>query len=571
MTHDDRAPADAWWAPVETISNSEGGFERVYQGSGLLLSWPIRLAAGERWSTDDQPRRGDDAATSATRPPHDRAGSARRPRPLLPAVAARSVQRDDAARPDGAPAHDWNARISAECYRPNAELGNLGRDLLGSRADAGRLDAEAAIRSPTAGSSTGDRGRNGMAQPFHHTILPLASAADRRTEIRWGLRDFELRFGRRPTGMWLPETAVDLATLRLLADEGVGHTILAPWQVAGGPTIDTRRPVRVDLGRRAVHRRRAVRRPAVGGGLVRARSRRSTRIGSCASGWSRACTSRRPHDAASPLVVIATDGELYGHHQPPPRAIPGPPRRPRRPRRTCRSPRRRWPRRSRGRRRARPSDVASSSSARRGAATTVSRAGAPAVRCVDRRRAGRRPLRSPSSGSPAASTPPRITLARDLPGAPDPWAARDAYVDVVIGRPTAGAFARGVAGRDGARPRGPPRSWRSWRPSAGGWRCSPAAPGSGIARPRSRRPVPLRAAARAARLIDGLAGTDLERRLIADLHLVAAGIGRRATRRRGLRATSCADEPDEPLTCGRPAPERAREIRQPDEPCAPRG
>jgi alpha-amylase len=39
-------PASAWWAPVETVSNSEGGFERVYQGSGLLLSWPMALAAG---------------------------------------------------------------------------------------------------------------------------------------------------------------------------------------------------------------------------------------------------------------------------------------------------------------------------------------------------------------------------------------------------------------------------------------------------------------------------------------------------------------------------------------------
>jgi hypothetical protein len=40
--------ADAWWSPIETISNSESGFERVYQGSALLLSWPIRLAAGDR-------------------------------------------------------------------------------------------------------------------------------------------------------------------------------------------------------------------------------------------------------------------------------------------------------------------------------------------------------------------------------------------------------------------------------------------------------------------------------------------------------------------------------------------
>ena len=43
-------PADAWWAPVETISNSEGGFERVYQGSGLLLagSWTWRPARAPR-------------------------------------------------------------------------------------------------------------------------------------------------------------------------------------------------------------------------------------------------------------------------------------------------------------------------------------------------------------------------------------------------------------------------------------------------------------------------------------------------------------------------------------------
>ena len=41
--------ADAWWSPIETVSNSESGFERVYQGSSLLFSWPVRLGAGERW------------------------------------------------------------------------------------------------------------------------------------------------------------------------------------------------------------------------------------------------------------------------------------------------------------------------------------------------------------------------------------------------------------------------------------------------------------------------------------------------------------------------------------------
>ena len=86
-----------------------------------------------------------------------------------------------------------------------------------------------------------------MAQAFHHAILPLAGARDRRTEIHWGLRDAELRFGHRPSGLWLPETAVDLLTLRIAAEAGVRYTILAPWQAATGG-LDARRLYRVALG-----------------------------------------------------------------------------------------------------------------------------------------------------------------------------------------------------------------------------------------------------------------------------------------------------------------------------------
>src|SRR4029079_13146610 len=87
---------------------------------------------------------------------------------------------------------------------------------------------------------------NAIAQAFHHTILPLASAADRRTEIRWGLRELELRFGPRASGLSLAASAVDLATLRIAAAEGVQSTILAPWQAAD--TIDSRRPYPPELG-----------------------------------------------------------------------------------------------------------------------------------------------------------------------------------------------------------------------------------------------------------------------------------------------------------------------------------
>jgi alpha-amylase/alpha-mannosidase (GH57 family) len=129
-----------------------------------------------------------------------------------------------APQPAAAPYRDWNARIDAECYKPNAERGNLRHISydLGPRWPAGWPTTTPRL---TGASSTRTWGRtrrpdcgNAMAQAYHHAILPLASLADRRTEIRWGLRDFELRFGRRPTGIWLPETAVDLPTLRILAE-----------------------------------------------------------------------------------------------------------------------------------------------------------------------------------------------------------------------------------------------------------------------------------------------------------------------------------------------------------------
>ena len=60
-----------------------------------------------------------------------------------------------------------------------------------------------------------------IAQVHGHLILPLCNERDRKTQVRWGARDFELRFGRRPKGMWLAETAVDHASLEALVDEGI--------------------------------------------------------------------------------------------------------------------------------------------------------------------------------------------------------------------------------------------------------------------------------------------------------------------------------------------------------------
>ena len=71
-----------------------------------------------------------------------------------------------------------------------------------------------------------------MAQVYNHIIMPLASRRDALTQIRWGIADFEFRFGRKPEGMWLAETAVNRGVLDLMAAEGIKFTILAPHQCA---------------------------------------------------------------------------------------------------------------------------------------------------------------------------------------------------------------------------------------------------------------------------------------------------------------------------------------------------
>ncbi|HET7676836.1 MAG TPA: DUF3536 domain-containing protein [Candidatus Limnocylindrales bacterium] len=211
---------------------------------------------------------------------------------------------------NAAPHPNWTSRITAECYGPNAASGNFGRigwDIGPALATWLRREqpgVHAAIVEQ-------EHGHNGLAQAYHHAILPLASARDRRTEIRWGLRDFELRFGHRPAGLWLPETAVDLLTLRIAAEEGVGYTILAPWQ-AGTSGIDTRRPYRVVLGVRSIIV------AFYDGPLSAAVSfEPEATVDAGAFARERVAPALEPAlaDGSPPLLVVATDGELYGHHQ----------------------------------------------------------------------------------------------------------------------------------------------------------------------------------------------------------------------------------------------------------------
>ena len=421
------------------------------------------------------------------------------------------------ADPTAAPARDWNQRVSADCYRPNAEVGNLGSmswDV--GPTLAGWLASDEGDPVAYRGFVDGERGVNGMAQPFHHTILPLTTAADRRTEIRWGLRDFEVRFGRRPTGMWLPETAVDLPTLRLLVDSGVTHTILAPWQVTGDG-LDTRRPVRVDLG----NGRSIV--AAIDDGLLSAaisfepgatidadwfvRDRLMPRFGEAPL-----------PDGVDPLVVIATDGELYGHHQPQ---------------------REHFLARLIGATAPMDAPYTRPGLGEELAIAAAWEHGLPVAQLRERTSwSCHHGIVRWASGCPCVpdgnwKAPLRIALERlaggidalterllrDLPGAPDPWAARDDYVDVVIGVRTPDAFATERLGRGASSAHRAilldvlaAQRWRLSMFASCAWFWeSPERPETASA---------LRAATRAARLIDNLAATALEARLDADLALV---------------------------------------------------
>ncbi|HEY4355383.1 MAG TPA: DUF3536 domain-containing protein [Acidobacteriaceae bacterium] len=151
-----------------------------------------------------------------------------------------------------APYHDWNERITSECYAPNgasriqnkrnqiirivnnyARMSfNFGPTLLSwLEAFAPRTYRMIQDADRTSAERYSGHG-SALAQVYNHIIMPLASERDARTQIRWGIADFEHRFGRRPEGMWLAETAVSRRVLELLAEEGIKFTILAPSQCA---------------------------------------------------------------------------------------------------------------------------------------------------------------------------------------------------------------------------------------------------------------------------------------------------------------------------------------------------
>jgi alpha-amylase/alpha-mannosidase (GH57 family) len=216
-----------------------------------------------------------------------------------------------AREPSAAPYHDWNARITHESYRPNAFARILDdrNRVVGIVNNYERLSFDV---GPTLAAwldrhapEVLDRMRQAdaitqgaMAQAFGHIILPLANARDTRTQIRWGLADFQHRFGRRAKGMWLPECAVNDDVLRILAEEGVEFTVLAPDQT--DDEIDHRRPY---LWQQDGYQLTIV---FYDGGLSHAAA---FELGTLTSEQ----LIERVADEEG-LVVLAADGETFGHH-----------------------------------------------------------------------------------------------------------------------------------------------------------------------------------------------------------------------------------------------------------------
>ena len=219
--------------------------------------------------------------------------------------------------PGAYPYPNWNECIYDRCYRPNAELGNF---LKISFNIGPTLFQWLEKNKPVTYQQILDQERenfqlyhisNAMAQSYYHIILPLASRRDKITQILWGIQDYEHRFGHAPQGMWLPETAVDIGTLEILAEQEIQFTILAPWQ-ADIEHVNTNKPYQVEL-------------PSGNNIIVFFYDGYlSGQVSFYFAATRNADEFIRDHvmaafhgeDGTEKLVLIASDGELYGHHQP---------------------------------------------------------------------------------------------------------------------------------------------------------------------------------------------------------------------------------------------------------------
>lgn len=220
--------------------------------------------------------------------------------------------------PGAAPYNDWNERINAHCYHPNSKLGNfeyisfnVGPTLQQWLVEHDPGTMARIVEQDRANIINFGVG-NAMAQAYNHTILPLAKRNDKITQIRWGIEDFIHFFGHKPEGMWLPEAAVDLETLEILAENGISFTILAPWQAENAAGFDSRKPYNVNLpnGKKMT--------VFFYDGFLSSRVSFDPELTIDADKFipDHLLPRFERKGDFDQCITIASDGELYGHHQP---------------------------------------------------------------------------------------------------------------------------------------------------------------------------------------------------------------------------------------------------------------
>jgi len=247
------------------------------------------------------------------------------------------------------PFHNWNERITAECYTPNTASRvlnetnlineivnnfqyfsfNFGPTLIQWIEKYTPQTYKNILEADKISAGIQNGHGNSIAQVYNHTILPLATDDDKRTQIEWGIKDFVFRFGRYPEGIWLAETAIDSATARILMEYKLKYIILSPhqaqrirlfksksWIDVSSGNIDTRVPYRIYYKNEKGHTVQdkyidvffynAGLSTAVGfEHLLTDSVRFADKIHGAFDSWS----------AASQAAIIATDGESYGHHE----------------------------------------------------------------------------------------------------------------------------------------------------------------------------------------------------------------------------------------------------------------
>lgn len=217
------------------------------------------------------------------------------------------------------PFPNWNERIHAECYSPNAGLGNfekisfnIGPTLFEWMVNQHRATTAQIVSQDRANVTRFGVG-NALAQPFHHTILPLSTRQDKKTQASWGISQFAARFGRKPQGMWLPETAVDLETLDIMAENGIEFTILAPWQ-ADVESVDCTEPYRVmlDQGRSITV---FFYQQYLSAGISFSPTLTANADDFLDQQVLPNFISSKSSRQEPQMILLASDGELYGHHQ----------------------------------------------------------------------------------------------------------------------------------------------------------------------------------------------------------------------------------------------------------------